>query len=253
MSILNNKVCAIILARMGSSRLPGKVLYKLNEKPVIYQLVNRLKKSKTIDKIVVAVPNLPIDQKLIDYCVKDLGVKCFRGSPEDVLDRVYKCACTMGADYIVDITGDCPLIDYNQVDFLVKRIKKYKWDYVSNIFPRSWPDGFDIQVYTLNVLRKIKGIVTNPIHRSHSGWNIIHYRHLLNGLKDMHYIAPKEYNYPDLGMTLDTKEDYLMLDEIFKHFGGNYFTADDAIKFVLDNPDIRRINENVKRKTPGDG
>ena len=132
-------VVAIVQARMGSSRLPGKVMKLINDVPVIELLLLRLSKSKLVDQIVVATSNTDADNPLADH-VRKLGFRCSQGSENDVLERFYYAAKEHGADVVVRITGDCPFVDANLVDQVVERYFTKKVDYFSNAMPPTYPD-----------------------------------------------------------------------------------------------------------------
>ena len=133
-----NKLIAIIQARMGSTRLPGKVMMKIIGKPIIEHLIDRVSKSGYINDIVVATSNKTENQELINF-LKLKGIKIFIGDEEDVLSRYYLTAKKYQAKNIVRITADCPLIDYSVIDSTIKAYFKDTVDYTSNIFPRSFP------------------------------------------------------------------------------------------------------------------
>ena len=142
------KIIALVQARIGSTRLPGKVLKKIVNRPVIDLLLTRLSESKKIDQIVVATSKNTKDDTLKDV-VESLGYDCFRGSEDDVLDRYYQAAKEAEADSVVRITGDCPLIDPAIVDEVIDRYRKNGVDYASNFTPPTFPDGLDTEVFTL--------------------------------------------------------------------------------------------------------
>ena len=147
-----NKV-AIIQARMGSERLPGKVLKKIGNDTVLGHVINRVKKIKNIDNIVVATTKLKTDNKIEEYCTKS-NVKFFRGDNKNVLKRYYDTAKYFSADIIIRITADCPLIDPELCYKTIKPILNNYYDYTSNIHPPSFPDGMDIEALTFKTLKK---------------------------------------------------------------------------------------------------
>src|ERR1700677_3708330 len=138
-------ITAIVQARMGSTRLPGKVLEIIAGKPMLEHVVERLGRSETVAKIVVATSSEPEDGQIEAQCVR-FGIACFRGSKDDVLDRYYRTAESCQADPIVRITADCPLIDPQVVDRVVRTFIEGENDYVSNIHPPTYPDGLDVEV-----------------------------------------------------------------------------------------------------------
>jgi spore coat polysaccharide biosynthesis protein SpsF (cytidylyltransferase family) len=240
---------------MGSSRFPGKVLRDLNGKPVLLQLINRLKKSKKIDKIVVATSTNPLDEKIRNFCCQE-GIFYYQGDEEDVLRRVYNAARLESADYCVDITADCPVVDPKQIDEAIRYIKFHKMDYVSNVVFRDWPDGFDFQVYSFEILRQLFFLVPYR-HRSHVGWNTLQYTSLLEmslgrKLKIKHLPkANKKYHRPEWGLTLDEPDDLELLREIFFHYDDNPPSAEKIIDYILKNIEILDINKSVRRNVPG--
>lgn len=249
--IKQNKV-AIIQARMGSSRLPGKMLMPVNGIPALMYLINRIKKSKYVDKIIVATTQEFQDDKIVELCVAN-DVQFYRGSENDVLLRVYQTAVIYNADVIIDITGDCIFADPKMIDRCIIEYYRRGVDYVStDIYRRSWFDGNDIQVYSLNMLKVINMVVLDEKHRCHTGWNIPNNRELIKP-KIYDIKAPEKYTCPDTSVVLDTKEDYEVICKIADHFGNKYFSCNDIIDYLRANPELQKINENKIAKIPGEG
>lgn len=148
------QVAAIIQARMSSKRLPGKVLREVMGKPLLGYLVERLKPSREINQLALATSIEPSDRPIVDWCASE-GVPCFQGSLDDVLDRFYQCANQFNPkpDTIVRLTGDCPLNYFGVVDFSVSEYKKSGADYFSNVTPNVGEDGFDVEVFSYQVLK----------------------------------------------------------------------------------------------------
>lgn len=244
------KVIAIIQARMSSTRLPGKVLLPLAGKPVLWWMIKRASLAKLVDKVVVATVN-DLKNKPIKEFSNKISNSCYayNGDEDDVIGRVVNCAREDQADIVVELTADCPMIDPRHIDILVNQLllstKDLRYDYLSNdVVNRSWPDGFDIQVYWLDSLLKCRRIF-NP--DKHCGWNIGARPKSFN---IYHWVATKDCHWPELGLTLDTQEDYELLSLIFNVFGKDHaFHVEDVIKFLRDNPDMI-TNRNVKRKDP---
>ena len=140
------KIVAIVQARMGSKRLPGKVLKKIIGKSCIEILLSRLSRSKLLDEICVAT-SVDDENDILCEETRELGYKIFRGSEDDVLERYYQVATATSADVIVRITGDCPLVEASLVDRAIKLFLESNADYVSNINPPSFPDGLDVEVF----------------------------------------------------------------------------------------------------------
>ena len=145
-------IAAIVQARMNSIRLPGKVMMEIGNKPVIKLLYDRLKKSEMLEKIIVATGPKNLNKTLINY-LKKQNIEFFCGSETDVLERYFKVAEKYKCEVIVRITSDCPFIDYNLLDNIVKNHIKNQLDYSSNVNPPTFPDGLDIEVFSFKVLK----------------------------------------------------------------------------------------------------
>ncbi|HZQ25974.1 MAG TPA: aminotransferase class III-fold pyridoxal phosphate-dependent enzyme [Terriglobales bacterium] len=142
---------AIVQARLGSSRLPGKTLAEIAGQPMLWHVVNRVRKANLVQRVVVATTENSWDDRIAEFCVQ-AGVSCFRGSEEDVLDRFYQAARASGAEVIVRITADCPLIDPAVVDKVIRRYEEGSFDYVSNTILYTYPDGLDTEVFSFHAL-----------------------------------------------------------------------------------------------------
>ncbi len=160
------KIVALVQARMGSTRLPGKVLNSIVSKPMIELLLTRLSQSRKLDEIVVAASEELKNDKL-QSVVESLGYRCTRGSEKDVLNRFYESAKSVGADVIVRITGDCPLVDSGLVDECIQRYKNSKVDYFSNVDPASYPDGLDIEVMSFESIERANNETNSDFDREH--------------------------------------------------------------------------------------
>lgn len=251
------KTIAIIQVRMESSRLPNKALLILNDKPCLQHIIERTKRAKSINDVIVVTTTTQRNNAIANLC-REINCLCVRypsGADQDMMDTVlYVIHAFAKKDvFVVEITGDCPLIDPDHIDFSINLLKKNKQDYVSNCTVRSWPDGFDVQVYTGEILKKVNPLVTNPKHRKHVGWNIVNQHSFLPKAKLTGWTAPEKYWYPEWGLTLDTEEDYRLLNLIFTYFENNKFSAGQAIDYILENPELLKINKSVKRKIPGEG
>src|SRR3989338_7348983 len=147
-------VNAIIEARMGSTRLPGKTLLPIVGKPAIGLLIERLRIAKKINEIILATTINPEDDAIEKFCNEN-NTKCFRGSSEDVLNRVYSAAKIYDADIIVEVTGDCPLLDPWLIDECIDIFLMEDYDYLSNFIEQSYPPGIDVQIFTFKVLERL--------------------------------------------------------------------------------------------------
>ena len=159
-------IVAIVQSRMGSTRFPGKVMHPICQSPMIDILLQRLSKSRLIDQIVVATTTDTSDNVLADH-VAALGYGVYRGSKNDVLDRYHSAAQQAGASMVIWITGDCPLVDANLVDSVIAAQLEQGVDYASNILPPSYPDGLDIEVFTINALNRAWSEASDSFDREH--------------------------------------------------------------------------------------
>ena len=162
-------IIAIIQARMGSTRLPGKVLMEVNDRPLLAYQLDRISKSKKLDKVIVATSTLERDNAIENFC-KDYGVDCYRGSENDVMSRYYDCAKKYNSDIVVRMTADCPFIDPEIIDKVVQKFKDDNVDYCGNTVPpdtNRFPDGSDIEVFSMEVLEQANLEVKDELFREH--------------------------------------------------------------------------------------
>ncbi|HEU0118230.1 MAG TPA: aminotransferase class III-fold pyridoxal phosphate-dependent enzyme, partial [Alphaproteobacteria bacterium] len=235
------KTVAILQARMGSSRLPGKVLKTVAGKPMIELLLGRLSRAKQVDKIVVATTDQSKDKPLIELLAKS-GYASFAGSESDVLDRYYQAARKEGADIVIRVTGDCPLIDPNLVDDVVKRFKAANVDYVSNIEPPTYPDGLDIEVFTFAALEKAWKEAKAQPEREHVTPYI---------RQNKSFSRDNVKNGEDLSamrLTVDEAADLEVIRNVFAHFAPDTaFGWQDVIKLSRDKPELFKANQVIGR------
>lgn len=201
-------ILAILQARMSSSRLPGKVLKTICGKPILSYEINRIKRSKKIDKLVLAT-SLNSEDDILEHLAKENDIDCFRGDLHDVLKRFYDCALTYNADTIVRLTGDCPIIEPCVIDDAITLYQVEKADYASNSIERTYPDGLDVEVFSLQALIDAHTNATKVDEREHvtkyiyDNSNFFKIAHLKNDI---------DYSY--IRWTLDTIDDFYF----FKHF-----------------------------------
>jgi glutamate-1-semialdehyde 2,1-aminomutase len=228
---------AIIQARMGSSRLPGKVMKEICGKPMIEILLERLSLSKKLDEIVLAVSDQPENKLLVDY-VSRLGFKVFQGSEENVLERYFKAALALKPNNVVRITADCPLIDPFLVDLIIEDFQKKNVDYLSNIYPRSFPKGLDTEIFSFQALKKAFNETSSP----HNCEHVTPYIRESGKFKVGNYSYEKDWSR--LRWTVDWLEDFQLIKKIFEFFTPNLiFSWQDVMIMREVNPDIFRINE----------
>ncbi|SHH20783.1 cytidylyltransferase domain-containing protein [Tepidibacter thalassicus] len=240
------RVVAIIQARMGSTRLPGKVLKTLKGRSVLAHVVDRVRQSKYVNDIVIATTNLQKDNVLIEE-IKKMGIKYFRGSEWDVLSRYYYAAKENNADIIVRITSDCPLIDSKVVDDIIKFYLDNNYELVTNagmdLSKRTYPRGLDVEVFSFNVLEK----VYNNANRNYQREHVTPY--IYENIDNIYYYLNKK-DYSKYRWTLDTIEDFKLISRIYDEFytGDHDFYLDEIIEFMNKNPEISKINEHIEQK-----
>lgn len=240
------KTAAIIEARMTSTRLPGKVLLPVLGRPLLGHLVERLQRAGTLDQVIIATTTNATDDP-VEALARELGCGWFRGSEEDVLDRVLRAAHAHEVGLIVEVTGDCPLMDPAIVDTLVKTFRDGGWDYVSNVIERTYPRGMDAQVFPTAVLDEVAGLTSDPVDHEHVSLYIYNHPERF-ALKNVASGLPPEYH--DLRLTVDTKEDFELIRIIFEELYPR--KPDFGLRDILDlfdrRPELAGINRHVRQK-----
>ena len=250
------KIVACIEARMGSNRLPGKVLMDIGGKPALQILTERLLRSKYIDEIIIATTVSPADEKIEEFG-KRSGISVYRGSEEDVLGRVVEAVESVNGEIIVEITGDCPLMDPAVVDIVLDEFfSNYPvYDYVTNIGyvkdeKREIPLGMDVRVFNYKDLKYISGITKDPEDREHV--SLYFFRTGKDKYKLFNVKTPEKWKRDyNPRLCLDTKEDLEVIRKIYDSLirEKKDFDLVDILNFTDNNRDIVRINSEVKQKT----
>lgn len=202
-------IVAILQARMSSSRLPGKVLKPIVGKPVLELQIERLKRCQRLDKLVIATSIEASDDPLAQLC-NDLDVECFRGDLDDVLKRFRDAANHYEAQHVVRLTGDCPLTDPSLIDQIIQHHLSGGFDYTSNIYPRSYPDGLDAEVLTIATLERLYLQAKQPDDREHVTSYIENHFDQFN----IGNLAQEE-DQSLLRWTLDTQQDFDFISFVF--------------------------------------
>ena len=230
----------IIQARMGSSRLPGKTLMKLNdESSTLHFVKNQLSFSKFIDEIIVATTDLDEDD-VIEEISKEMNVKCFRGSSNDVLDRYYNCAKKFQIDNIIRITADCPLIDPEIVDQVIQKYNTKNYDYVTNTLKRTYPIGTDVEIFSFEILEKTWKNAKLSSEREHVTPFI---RNEKINLKIGNLENTKDLSH--IRITLDHKEDLELIKQIISQINKNPILINDIMNLLSRNPELIKINQHI--------
>ena len=243
------KIAAIIQARMTSSRLPGKVLMDLAGKPALQRMIERLRESNQLNDIIVATTINKTDDPIVELCEK-LNCNYFRGNEDDVLDRVLKTAQNFNVDVIVETTGDCPLIYWQHIDHLVGLHMKNDADLTTNILTRSFPRGYDLRIVDTKTLERVQLEVDNDIDKQHVlTWMYLNSKGKHN-YKVQNWKAPMGQFRPDIEVTLDTPEDYQLINTLFA-MGQDYkldLTCHDVINLIDTYPHIHQQVKKIERK-----
>lgn len=232
-------IAAIIQARMGSTRLPGKTLATIMGKPLLWHLLERLKSSKTIEEIVVATTTNPKDKAIVDFS-RRYGVEVFQGDENDVLDRMYRAAKKINADAIVRVTPDCPLICPEIIDKVVSEFLKGGYDYVTNTLLYSYPDGCDVEVFTFKALEKAWKEASDPAQREHVTpyiRNSVKFK--IRNVENTSPVDPRKFKW-----SVDTGDDLAFVKRVFAHLypKNKEFSYKEIMSLLKAMPEIKKIN-----------
>lgn len=244
------KIIASIQARMGSSRLPGKVLMDIRGKPMLLWHVERLKRSRLLDDVIVATTMSQKDDEIEAFC-KQYNILCYRGSENDVLNRISSLIDFHKIDIHVEFCGDSPLIDPQIVDEFIGFYLKNKnsYDYVSNALKTSYPPGQEVIVYRGDLLIELDQSldIDDPL-REHAGYNITRFPDIYQ-MATME--APKWFYNPEAYLEVDTLTDLEMMRQLISHFveqGEEHFTLSQILEFLRKNPEIMQLNSKEDRR-----
>ena len=238
-------IIAIIEARMTSSRLPGKHLMEADGKAMLAHLVGRLSKIKILDKIVIAT-TINSQDDVLEKLAHSLKVGIFRGSENDVMERVIGAGEKYNADIICEVTGDCPIIDYELVEYAITSFLLNEVDYVQYGCKGGLPDGMGSQVFFLDALKRSSKMTSHKYDREHVTPHIINNPDLFPPL---YLNAPDSLKYPHIAVTLDEFQDYVLIKKIIEYFSGlnENFGCLDVIKLLNKNSSWLEINKDVLR------
>jgi len=241
------KVVAIIQARMGSTRLPGKILAEIEGHPMLWQVARRVQAAKTVEKIVVATTTERSDDIVEAFC-REHGLNCFRGSEKDVLDRYYRAAREYNAHAVVRITSDCPLIDPEIVDRTVRSFLQERPDYASNSLACGYPRGLDTEVMSLSVLETAWREATADYQRAHV--TPFFYENP-ERFKILPITAEEEYSA--LRWTVDRPEDLEFIRAIYSRFRNGDFRFKEILRLLDREPALAEINRAIRQRALQEG
>jgi spore coat polysaccharide biosynthesis protein SpsF (cytidylyltransferase family) len=237
-------IIGILQARTKSSRLPQKVLRKIKGKTLLELYVNRVKESRLIDNIVIATTTEPEDN-VIENIANKLKVDCFRGSENDLLDRYYQCAKKYKADIIVRLCSDDPFVDYQVVDRAIQIFKDNQAEFVTNHFEPTYPEGLDIEVYSIKTLERLWNEAKLLSEREHVFPYIQNYP---DKFKIINFT--QKQNFSHLRWTIDYECDFQLTKIIYDNLYDEKpaFLQEDILNLLEKHPEISQMNSNIKRK-----
>ncbi|MSS70323.1 MAG: spore coat biosynthesis protein F [Candidatus Latescibacteria bacterium] len=241
------KVVCTIEARMRSTRLPGKVLVPIMGRPMLELMIERLRRVRRINAIVVATTDNPADQPIEDLA-RSLGVGFFRGSEEDVMDRVLRAARQAQADVIVETTGDCPVIDPETIDSVIEAFVTNNVDYCANVIERTYPRGMDVEVFWYKRLEEIVQLTTDPTDREHV--STYFYKHA-DRYRRLNLASSLPPDAVSLRLTVDTPQDLDLITRIYEALypSKKDFSLQDILGLFERHPELKDINRDIKHKS----
>lgn len=242
--VKRENIVVVVQARTGSSRLPGKILLPVLGKPLLLHMVERVRTAMVSDKVVVATTTEAEDDPIVGLCLEQ-EIPCFRGHPTDLLDRHYKTGKYFGADAVVKIPSDCPLID----PAIINRVLWYyichreAYDFVSNLHPASYPDGNDVEVMSMQVLERAWKEAKNPHEREHTTPYIWDNPSLFR-IGNVVWESGLNYSMSHR-WTIDYREDYEFIRTVYEHLYpiNPLFGMIDILHLLDKYPDIAKINQ----------
>ena len=240
---MSNTGC-IIQARMGSTRLPGKVMMNVeDQKPVLYFVIKQLQECKLIDKIIVATTTNEEDEEIVNY-IKNLGIDCFRGNPKDVLDRYYQCAKEYSISSVVRIPSDKPLIDPEIVDKVISMFENNSYDYITNFLPNpTFPSGTEVEIFSINALKKAWENAKLPSEKEHV---TPYFSNHQDEFKITH--IKNSENLSHLRWAVDKMEDLKLVRKIVSKIKKRPILMKNIVDLFSKEPELTEINRNVNRK-----
>jgi len=242
------RVIASIEARMNSSRLPGKILSDIHGRPALSRMIERVRECKNIDDVVVATSDSHEDD-VVELWAKENCVALYRGSEDDVLNRVVEAQRSMASDVIVELCGDCPLIDPEVIDLAVDTYFRNQCDVVTTTQVQSWPQGVDAQVFAFTLLQGVEQTINDPAVREHV--SLYFYEHP-EKFRIINLIAPHSCQRGGVRFQLDYEEDYRFINEVYRRLEsepGKLFHTADVLRLLDDVPELATINAHCEERS----
>ncbi len=246
--MLKKKVVAFIQARMGSTRLPGKIMMDINGRPMLWHVFFRLKRARLLDDVVVVTTTGSGDDVVEVFCGMN-QMQCFRGNEHDVLDRYYQAAKVFHADVLVRITADCPLIDPATTDQVVDALLRNKDGFcgAANIVHRTYPRGLDVEAFSFVAIEKAWKMTAQPYEREHV--TIYFYEHP-EFFKVCSVEQARDLSW--MRWTVDQMDDLHFIKEVYRLMqaqGKEFFDCSDVVALLKQYPDLQKLNASVMQKT----
>ncbi|TCT14036.1 spore coat polysaccharide biosynthesis protein SpsF [Natranaerovirga pectinivora] len=236
-------VICIVQARTGSTRLKGKVLKKILDIPMILITLKRLENARYIDKLILATSDKEEDDNLYNI-VKGEGYIVFRGDENNVLQRFVNCIDVYGGNTIIRITGDCPLIDPDIVDYVASYYKMHCYEYVRLDVPNSFIRGFDVEIFSREALLKTYELSSQDKHKEHVTLFMYNNPQYFN----LGTIKGNDFYSKDYRLCVDTAEDFKLVEIIFSKFNNIFVSSREVVQFLDSNLNIAKMNQNVIQK-----
>lgn len=236
------QIITVVQARFSSTRLPGKVLLPILEKPILIRIIERVRKAKFVGQLVIAT-SINSDDDQIEKLCNEYNLECYRGSLTDLLDRHYQVGLKYNADAVVKIPSDCPLIDPSIIDKVIKNFTENNFDYVSNLHPATYPDGNDVEIFSFNALEKAWKEATKNFEREHTTPYFWENQNLFK-LGNVKWETGLDLS-TSLRFTLDYFEDYQFIKNIYEELYPKNpdFSLQDILILLKEKPELLEINK----------
>lgn len=235
-------ILVIIQARIGSTRLPGKVLKQLGQRDVLSYVVERCRKIEGIQEVVVATSDLAQDDAIAEWC-QEKPVAYYRGSEQNVLSRFIEAAKPYQPDYIMRVTSDCPFVDYEMATDMVKQLNEHPAEIID--ITKALPRGLAVELISYAALQRIVNCELAERHREHVTYYAYEYKEQFTRLS---YEPPHSIQHEALRVTLDTDEDYALCNAIANHFNDLLVSSADVVNYLLTHPEVAELNAHIEQK-----
>lgn len=236
------KVIVVIQARMGSLRLPGKILKPLGNCENLKYVVERCAKIYGVSQVIIATSSLPQDDIVEKWCMNN-DVVYYRGSEDDVLDRYIQVANLYQPDYIMRVTADCPFVDYEMASEMVKLMHKEQVDIVDIV--GDLPRGLATELISYRALQYINEHGHEAHHREHVTYYAYEFK---DEFTRAEYTSSSSLQHPQLRITLDTEADYALISAVAQHFNDIFVSSSEVVQYLLDHPEVAQLNAHIEQK-----